>query len=132
MSEEEIQDNLNSKEVLWRFDEGTSVGFVGIRQVFDISSSILFRFHLPNNIKNYDLRIQFFGKKLNNVNLCLDTDNFSKYPCFVQKLNSNNIGVFRIPSSILKTGINKFSIKLGFIPEGEMLGWSVTPIVNSK
>jgi len=132
ISKDEIQDNLNSQKVLWRFDEGISVGFIGIRQVFDIKSRILFRFYLPSNIKNYDLRIQLFGNKLNNVNLCLQSDDFSKYPCFVQQLDSSNIGVFKIPSSILKTGVNKFSINLELIPEKEMLGWSVTPIINSK
>jgi hypothetical protein len=132
ISKDEIQDYLNSEKVLWRFDEGTSVGFIGVRQVFDIKSSILFRFYLPSNIKNYDLRIQLFGKKLKNINLCLQSDNFSKYPCVVQKLDSSNIGVFKIPASILKTGINKFRVNLGLSPEEEMLGWSVTPVINSK
>lgn len=132
ISEDEIQDMKNSQEVLWRFDAGTSVGFSGLRQVFDLKSNILFRFYLSNNMSPYDLRIQMFGEKLNSVNLCLKSDNLTNRLCAVQKLDSSNIGVLKIPSNILKPGVNKFKINLETTPEKEMLGWSVTPMITSK
>jgi hypothetical protein len=132
ISEDEIQDDLNSKKILWRFDSGTSVGFSGVRQVFDLNSVISFRFYSPSDISTYDLRIQLFGEKLKSVNLCLQSDDFIKRTCSVQKLDSRNIGFFNIPSSILKSGVNKFSMNLESTPEKEMLGWSVTPIPISK
>lgn len=132
ISNDEIQDYQNSQRVLWRFDTGSSQGFNGIRHVFDTQSPVLFRFYLPKNVQNYDLRIQLFGQKLDSVDLCLQSDHFRKLICSVQKLDSDNIGLFNIPDEILKLGVNKFSMSLKIMPENEILGWSVTPISTSK
>ena len=82
---------MNSQEILWRYDEGTSVGFQGIRQVFNINLSVVMRFYAPKSIPNYELRIQLFGKNLNQVNLCLKSTIVGKYRFAVQQLDSDGV-----------------------------------------
>lgn len=132
ITKDEVQDNLNSQEILWRYDEGTSVGFQGIRQVFNINSSVVMRFYASKSIPNYELRIQLFGKDLSQVNLCLKSSRVDKYRCTVQQLSSNGTGKLSIPPSMLIKGINKLTINLEAIHDKEILGWSVSPIFNSK
>jgi hypothetical protein len=132
ITKDEVQDNLNSQEILWRYDEGTSVGFQGIRQVFNINSSVVMRFYAPKSIPNYELRIQLFGKDLNQVNLCLKSSRVDKYRCAVQQLSSNGTGRLSIPPSMLMKGINKLTINLEAIHDKEILGWSVSPGFDSK